>query len=103
MAKKKRNLKKDAEWSEAKKLCRLSAEDVLKAKALGIGPKALMKNRPSPTERWKAPVNVWIRELYLKRFGTAHIEAKPASRQSHEHLTPKPHPVERAPGSQPVE
>jgi hypothetical protein len=103
MAKKKRNQNKDAEWAEAKKLCRLSAEDVLKAKALGLGPKALMKNRPSPTERWKAPVNVWIRELYLKRFGTAHIEAKPASRISDLNPALIPRPAERAPGNQPVE
>ena len=77
--KKKKNAKKDAEWAEAKKVCRLSVEDVLKAKALGMGPRALMKNRPSPSERWKAPVNEWIRQMYFKRFGTDKIATVPSS------------------------
>jgi hypothetical protein len=79
MAKKKKNAKKDAEWAEGKKLCRLSAEDVLKAKALGMGPRALIKNRPNPSERWKAPVNEWIRQMYFKRFGTDKIAPAPSS------------------------
>ena len=47
----------------------------------GMSPKSLMKNNPSPTQRWKLPVKDWIRELYAKRFG---------------HQTP-PHPSLRAP------
>ena len=39
------------------------------AKALGMSPKSLMKNNPSPAQRWKLPVKYWIRKLYEKRFG----------------------------------
>ena len=40
------------------------------AKELGMSPKALMKNQPSPSERWKLPVTLWVRELHAKRFGS---------------------------------
>ncbi len=39
------------------------------AKELGIGPKSLVKNIPSPSERWKAPVSDWVKNLYRKKFG----------------------------------
>jgi hypothetical protein len=42
-------------------------DDIRKAKELGLNPRTLMKNVPSPTQRWKAPVKVWIQELYEKR------------------------------------
>ena len=66
MAKKKK-LKYDPEWAKAKKLCRLSAEDVRMAKELGIKPRTLIKNNPSPQQQWKQPIKFWIRELYEKR------------------------------------
>jgi hypothetical protein len=62
---------RDDDWAEAKRLCRLSAEDVRMAKALGLNPRKLIKNIPSPKERWKAPVRDWVRELYRKRHGAA--------------------------------
>lgn len=37
------------------------------AREMGINPRSLIKNIPSPRERWKAPVPVWIREMYSKR------------------------------------
>jgi hypothetical protein len=58
---------RDAEWAEAKRLCRLSAEDVRKAKELGFTPRSLIKNVPNKSQRWKAPVNIWIRDLYDER------------------------------------
>lgn len=60
---------REDEWAAAKRLCRLSAEDVRMAKALGLNPRKLMKSIPGPQERWKAPVRDWVRELYLKRYG----------------------------------
>jgi len=39
------------------------------AQRLGFKPKSLIKNIPSPKDRWKQPVKYWIRELYEKRFG----------------------------------
>lgn len=56
-------------WAEAKKRCRLNQNDIQMAKELGMTPKSLLKNIPSPKQQWKAPVNVWIRELYEKKFG----------------------------------
>lgn len=54
-------------WAEAQRRCRLSDEAVQMAKALGIGPRSLIKNLPAPTEPWKAPVEDWVRDLYAKR------------------------------------
>ncbi len=62
-------MKHEEQWRKAKKLCRLSNEDIGMARELGMGPRSLIKNIPSPTQRWKAPVKIWIRELYEKRFG----------------------------------
>jgi|CXWL01.1.fsa_nt_gi hypothetical protein len=57
---------RDDEWALAIQRCRLSAEDVRKAKELGLTPRSLMGNIPSPSQAWKSPVNVWVRELYEK-------------------------------------
>ena len=54
-------------WQEAKKKCRLSDEDIARAKRLGLNPRSLVKNIPSKSEPWKAPVNVWLREIEVKR------------------------------------
>jgi len=61
------SIKKDAEWAEAKKKCRLNEETLKMAKEMGLNPKSLIKNIPSKSEQWKAPVSVWIREMYEKR------------------------------------
>jgi hypothetical protein len=55
-------------WREAKRKCRLNNEDVALAKSLGFNPKSLIKNIPSPTQLWKAPVKVWIHDLEAKRL-----------------------------------
>jgi hypothetical protein len=62
-------IKHDPQWAEAKCLCRLNMEDIRKAKQLGLSPKALMKNIPAPSQKWKLPVKLWIAELHEKRFG----------------------------------
>jgi hypothetical protein len=54
-------------WQEAKRKCRLNAEDLALAKRLGLNPKSLMKNVPNKSEPWKAPVNVWLHEIEEKR------------------------------------
>lgn len=61
--------KRDTEWAKAKRVCRLNAETVRMAKELGMSPRSLMKNVPSKSQRWKAPVHVWVRELYAARRG----------------------------------
>ena len=57
----------EALWLEAKKKCRLNNEDIKIAKELGLNPKSLIKNIPNKSEQWKAPVSVWIREMYEER------------------------------------
>ena len=61
--------KNKATWAEAKKRCRLNQADIQMAKELGMTPKSLLKNIPAPTQQWKAPVKVWVRDLYEKKFG----------------------------------
>lgn len=64
---KKHKSKKDAQWAEAKRKCRLNADAVRMAKELGLNPRSLIKNIPTKAQAWKAPVHVWIREMYEKR------------------------------------
>ena len=54
-------------WQEAKKKCRLNNEDIALAKRLGMNPRSLIKNIPSKSEPWKAPVKIWIHEIAEKR------------------------------------
>jgi len=61
------NNKKDAEWAEAKKKCRLNEETVKIAKEMGLNPRNLVKNIPNKSEQWKAPVSIWIQDMYQKR------------------------------------
>lgn len=60
--------KRDEEWSEAKRRCRLDSETLRMAQELGMNPRSLIKNIPNKQQRWKAPVRDWVRDLYLKKF-----------------------------------
>lgn len=64
------NRQKDDAWREAKRRCRLNDEEVRMAKALGFQPRSLIKNVPSPSQQWKAPVKEWVRSQYEKKFGS---------------------------------
>jgi hypothetical protein len=55
-------------WPEAIRLCRLNQNDVEMAKRLGFRPGSLIRARPNKTDRWKAPVNEWVRDLYYKKY-----------------------------------
>ena len=57
----------DQLWQEAKKRCRLDDKDIALAKRLGLNPRSLIKNIPSPKEPWKAPVREWLHELDAKQ------------------------------------
>lgn len=61
------NNKKDVEWAEAKNKCRLNEETVKMAKEMGLNPRSLIKNIPNKSEQWKAPVSIWIQDMYQKR------------------------------------
>ena len=43
-------------WDEAKRKCRLGDEEIRMAREMGLNPKSLIKNIPSPREQWKQPV-----------------------------------------------
>ncbi|SCZ08527.1 hypothetical protein [Alkaliphilus peptidifermentans] len=59
--------KKNQIWIEAKKKCRLNEDTIRMAKEMGLNPKSLMKNIPNEKQKWKAPVHIWIQEMYKKR------------------------------------
>ena len=61
--------KHDRQWAEAKRRCRLNQEDIRMARELGLKPRSLIKNIPSPSQQWKLPVKQWIHELYEKKTG----------------------------------
>jgi len=68
------NIKKDVEWAEAKKKCKLNEETVKMAREMGLNPRSLIKNIPSASEQWKAPVRTWIREMYQERQEKARLK-----------------------------
>ncbi|MDR3676498.1 MAG: hypothetical protein P4N24_13480 [Acidobacteriota bacterium] len=72
-------MKHEEEWKAAKQRCRLSDDEIRMARELGMGPRGLIKNIPNPKQRWKAPVAVWIRELYEKKFGRKAQLLQPAA------------------------
>jgi hypothetical protein len=58
-------------WAEAQRRCRMSDEALRMAKDLGLNPKSLIKNIPSPKQPWKVPVEEWVRGMYRRRHGNA--------------------------------
>ncbi len=54
-------------WTEAKRRCRLSDDALRMAREMDLSPRSLIKNRPSRSEPWKAPVEDWVRDMYEKR------------------------------------
>lgn len=67
--------KKEALWKDAKTKCRLNEETIRMAKEMGLNPWSLIKNIPSDNERWKAPVHVWIQDMYGNRREKAQAKA----------------------------
>jgi len=63
--------KKDDEWEEVKKKCKLNAETLQMAREMGLNPRSLIKNIPNESQQWKAPVSVWIQDMHEKRLAKA--------------------------------
>lgn len=61
--------KRERLWDEARRRCRLSSEAIRMAKEMGLNPRSLIKNIPSPSQPWKAPVEVCVRENQARRMG----------------------------------
>lgn len=61
--------KNDQLWTKAKKRCRLNVATIEMSKEMGLNPKSLIKNIPSKSQQWKAPVSQWVQDMYAKRYG----------------------------------
>ena len=84
---KRQGARNEAEWWNAKKLCRLSRRQVEMARALGMNPKKLPGLRPSPQQRWKLPVGAFIEDCYRKRFGGTPVSGKSRQPKGESRLT----------------
>ena len=71
MAKKKKVSAKDQLWIDASKLFRLSDCHIQMARELGLNPKKFGKLANHKQEPWKAPLPIFIEEIYFKRFKKA--------------------------------
>ena len=69
MAKKPSKPKNYQAWIEARTRCHLSAAHIQMARELGTSPKKLGTIAHHTQEPWKAPLPVFIEEVYVKRFG----------------------------------
>ncbi len=70
MAKRKKNLSpKYQPWVDARKRFHLSHVHIQMARELGMNPKKFGGKANHKQEPWKAPLPVFIEDLYLKRFG----------------------------------
>ena len=56
-------------WVDARKRFHLSHAHIQMARELGMNPKKFGKLANHKQERWKAPLSVFIENLYFKRFG----------------------------------
>ena len=61
----------EQQWNEAKKLCKLSAQDIRIAKEMGLNPRSLIKNIPNKQQAWKLPVNEWLQSMWEERLDKA--------------------------------
>jgi hypothetical protein len=76
----KKDEEKDAHlWAEAKKLCRLTDEDVRKAKKVGLGPRRLIKG--SKDQLYKTQTRDWIREMYDAQMRLERFQKRQAKRK----------------------
>ena len=55
-------------WIEARKKYRLTNAQIQMARELGLNPKKFGKLSNTKQQRWKLPLDLFIEELYFKRF-----------------------------------
>jgi hypothetical protein len=68
MAKKERIPDRLQPWIEARRRFRLSHMHIQMARELGMNPKKLGKLANHRQEPWKAPLPIFIEDIYFKRF-----------------------------------
>ncbi len=69
MAKKKKIPEKYQIWIDVRKRYHLPHVHIQMARELGMNPKKFGKIANSKQEPWKAPLPIFIEDLYFKRFG----------------------------------
>jgi hypothetical protein len=69
MAKKKQLSPKYQVWIDARKKFKLSHAHIQMARELGLNPKKFGKLANHKQEPWKAPLPIFIEDIYFKRFG----------------------------------
>jgi len=69
MAKKKKIPERYQVWIDVRKRYRLSHAHIQMARELGLNPKKFGKIANHKQEPWKAPLPIFIENLYFKRFG----------------------------------
>ncbi len=69
MAKQKQLSPKYQVWIDARKRHKLSHAHIQMARELGMNPKKFGKLDNHRQEKWKAPLPIFIEDLYSKRFG----------------------------------
>ena len=69
MAKNKQLSRKYQVWIDARKRHKLSHAHIQMARELGMNPKKFGKWDNHRQESWKAPLPIFIQNLYFKRFG----------------------------------
>ena len=65
---------KEKIWLEVKKRYRLSNEVIQMAKKLGLNPKKFGGLANHKQEPWKQPLPEFIKNIYVKRFGSSALE-----------------------------
>ena len=69
LGKKTQSVSKYQPWIDAQKKFRLSDEQILMARELGMNPKKFGSLANHKQEPWKSPLPEFIEEIYEKRFG----------------------------------
>lgn len=69
MSKQKQLSRKYQQWIDARKRHKLSHTHIQMARELGMNPKKFSKLDNRKQEPWKAPLPIFIEDLYFKRFG----------------------------------
>lgn len=77
--------KKADRWKQAQARCKLSDEAVKMAKQMGLNPMSLIKNIPSKSQLWKAPVEEWVRDIYENRHAKNHAR-KASTNAANDHV-----------------
>jgi hypothetical protein len=74
MAKHKKLSQKYQIWVDARKRHKLSHAHIQMARELGLNPKKFGKLDNHKQEPWKAPLPIFIENLYFKKFGRNRLE-----------------------------